>query len=554
MPCAHSAETGRPPRFSRSGEGLQRRVGIDHAIGKALEQMSLGRPDAEMVELPLRLGPRHGGDAIESRRVAMLIGKIERFLPRARDHRPERHAHRLATGNSQPATQAKDRVEHASYGIGEGPPVRHTLRRTNALPPAHEGCAIRLELHVPARLAFDHHEVGRPDLGLFGRSAAPCRQKRASIGNKLGFHEQFGKRRVCRVLSIGTEDEFGIGGEFDFTRTSPEIGYRDSAYLGVVLGGDRDFERGPERTVMPNELRMVFKEGCLVMVRFAPRRLVARRPRFAAQAIAQENVTSPIIAGDVFAPARHIEIAPAAVTRARSRHHHRIAAVRQKMRARNSRMRRIEAPLHLGGDMLGLRGGPDFQCRRAGDRDVARHAFLKQKLGCLDDRVGVKTLAHLAFQKRIRDRHDAHGMVMRHIGAHDGDFGPFRKTRWCVVEGLVPAVRATASLFGQPLEIFRGSGRFNHCRKSRRVRCDDDVLAETALIAEVGDTKTGILIGAVHVARVEEGFRNAPWHAQLTAILDLSTDSEARGQIQNAPRRRPHHERRHQIFEHRTRP
>src|SRR5258706_16470467 len=98
---------------------------------------------------------------------------------------------------------------------------------------------------------------------------------------------------------------------------------------------------------MPNELRVIFKEGYLVIVRLDSCWLMARRPRLAAPAIAQENITSPIIAGDVFAPARHVEIAPAAVTRARPRHHHRIAAVRQKMRARNSRMRRIEAPLHL---------------------------------------------------------------------------------------------------------------------------------------------------------------------------------------------------------------
>ena len=62
--------------------------------------------------------------------------------------------------------------------------------------------------------------------------------------------------------------------------------------------------------------------------------------------------------------------------------------------------------------------GPEY-------RDVARHSFLKQEFGRLDDRFCVKAGAHRTVQKRIGDRDHAHALVMRHVSANDGDVGAF---------------------------------------------------------------------------------------------------------------------------------
>src|SRR4029077_1072120 len=78
-----------PTALQRLGRWPQRWVGIDHAIGNALKEMSFLRSRAEMVEMALGLSPGHCIDAIEGPRLAMFIGQIERFLPRSRHDGPK---------------------------------------------------------------------------------------------------------------------------------------------------------------------------------------------------------------------------------------------------------------------------------------------------------------------------------------------------------------------------------------------------------------------------------------------------------------------------------
>jgi len=57
---------------------------------------------------------------------------------------------------------------------------------------------------------------------------------------------------------------------------------------------------------------------------------------------------------------------------------------------------------------------PDLHAGGRATGNIAGHAFLKQKLGRLDDRVpGVEAFAHSLPKPSIGDGDDAHGMVMR---------------------------------------------------------------------------------------------------------------------------------------------
>src|SRR5260370_31516579 len=58
----------------------QRGVGIDHAIGNALKEMSFLRSRAEMMEMALSLGPGHRIDPIERLRLSMFAGALALLL------------------------------------------------------------------------------------------------------------------------------------------------------------------------------------------------------------------------------------------------------------------------------------------------------------------------------------------------------------------------------------------------------------------------------------------------------------------------------------------
>ena len=82
------------------GSRAQRRVGVEDAIREALEELRFVRPDTEMTELHLRLGPRQRDGALEGGRVMVLVDQVERLVAGRRDQRPERDADRGARRQS----------------------------------------------------------------------------------------------------------------------------------------------------------------------------------------------------------------------------------------------------------------------------------------------------------------------------------------------------------------------------------------------------------------------------------------------------------------------
>jgi len=118
---------------------------------------------------------------------------------------------------------------------------------------------------------------------------------------------------------------------------------------------------------------------------------------------------------------RHADVAPAAVTRASRRDHHRVATVRQQMHLRRGVVRRVQAADIGWRYILDPRGRMHFLHPRVDHRNVAWSALLQQQLGGLHARLRVKPAAHDPVQQHVRDGDDRHALVMGHVRAHDDE-------------------------------------------------------------------------------------------------------------------------------------
>src|SRR4029453_1632683 len=98
----------------------QRRIGVEDAIGEALEEVRLVQLDAQMVELDLRLGARERDHAIEGRRIPIFVGEVDDGLARGGHHGGERDPRGGAGGELDAGPQAEDRGEHRAGRVGGG--------------------------------------------------------------------------------------------------------------------------------------------------------------------------------------------------------------------------------------------------------------------------------------------------------------------------------------------------------------------------------------------------------------------------------------------------
>ena len=172
------------------------------------------------------------------------------------------------------------------------------------------------------------------------------------------------------------------------------------------------------------------------------------------------------------------------------------------MSTRNRLMRRWEPARHRRNDFahVGLRR--HLVSSRMSDQHVARNSFLQQKLGCLDNRLGVKAGAHRAVAERVGDA--LPGSFPDGAPCRSGRSPPvcaLGKARRGIVQCLIPAIPAAATRRGKPREIARRSMRIDHRRQRRRVRSDNRVVAETALESQAGHAEARILIGQFQIAR-----------------------------------------------------
>src|SRR2546423_6288744 len=122
--------------------------------------------DLEMMKLHLGLRPGERARALESGRVTIVVGEIERLFSSRRNQRRERDAHGGAGGDAHATSETDDRIQYRARRVRERKTVDHRHGGTGRAPAAEEACAVGLELDLAHGIAFYADDISRPHLTL----------------------------------------------------------------------------------------------------------------------------------------------------------------------------------------------------------------------------------------------------------------------------------------------------------------------------------------------------------------------------------------------------
>src|SRR3989442_5193417 len=111
--------------------------------------------DLEMMKLHLRLRPGERARALESGRVTIVVGEIERLFSSGRNQRRERDAHGGTGGDTHATSEADDRIQYRTRGVRERKTVDHRHGGAGRAPAPEESRAVGLELDLTHGLALD---------------------------------------------------------------------------------------------------------------------------------------------------------------------------------------------------------------------------------------------------------------------------------------------------------------------------------------------------------------------------------------------------------------
>ncbi len=537
------------------GRGTQGGVRIKQATCELLHAGGFGKAEPDMARLHLRTRPgqhRLPAEAVGMQEALHLLFDIG---PVCGNDRPERQHHFLTRRHPYPRAQRHHRVEHVARRAGK---PRAGIERGgigNRTASPDEGPPVRLRLDVAGDPDAGRDEMRQRDRRVARRALAPFGENRRTVlAADLRFHEHLGEGGMRCVGRLERQRQLGKGGDVDVAILIAFVPDREATRLAIAFGDDDALHLGSQRADGLGEHRPVVAEestGGLARHTF---RLGRRRPPVAILGIAQEQEGAGPVLGRVGVPARDRNLVGAAVAGARAADHDVVVAVGHEIRRAHAAQRIEDEPRirtlvqHLRLDPLaGL--GADRHCR-----DLARRLFLQQQLGRLDHGIGVEAIAHAAFEDGIRHCDDGHAVMMRHEVAHHRMALAFRHAHGGEVDRIVIAIASERAEFPEPAEVLDGFRRLELRGKQARIGRDHRVLRQPSLEAEAGDAEIGVLIGHLAVARVIGRFRDAPWHPLGAGVGHLLPDDEVAGLVEDAAQRLLHHQRRHQIFEHRARP
>ena len=106
----------------------------------------------------------------------------------------------------------------------------------------------------------------------------------------------------------------------------------------------------------------------------------------------------------------------------------------------------------------------------------------------------------------------------------------------------------------EPLQICRRGGGVDQAGERRRVGRDHELVGQPASEPEPRYAKCPVLVVAGAIRERVCRLRDAPWHAPLAAVLDLTPHARAAAVIQQRPREVPHQQEGHEVLEHRPAP
>ena len=224
----------------------------------------------------------------------------------------------------------------------------------------------------------------------------------------------------------------------------------------------------------------------------------------------------------------------------------------------NFRYRRVRVGKHAH-DCAGFRGGrvrrgAHFSRVRVQRGALLRHTLLQQQFRGTCERVGHESALHRPVEQDMLKGQQAHALMVRHEGTHDGVILAPRHTRWRVVDCLVEPIDAEETVSGERLQVATRFPRHHRQRQCAGVRRDDQVVSQPALEAQTGHAEGPILIDLVHIGGVIAGLGNTPGHSALPAVFDLARHRGLAGLIQQGVLVTRHDQPRHEVLEHRAAP
>ena len=214
------------------------------------------------------------------------------------------------------------------------------------------------------------------------------------------------------------------------------------------------------------------------------------------------------------------------------------------------------------GRRRGRRGGARLLDRaRLGDRRVARHPLLQQQLRRLHARIGVEAptigspSSTLASATRVIPWWCAMKVrtaIPPRAPSRSSERGsPPARVR--VVDGVVEPVGALEPLVGEPAQVARRALRVDHRGERRRVRRDDQLVAQAALEAEAGDAEGLVLVVAVAIDERCTRTPRCPRARRGRRRTRPGAHRHAAGLVEQRLRIAPHDQQRHQVLEERAR-
>ena len=341
-----------------------------------------------------------------------------------------------------------------------------------------------------------------PDAGLVRAARTTAAQKRQAVREVLGFDKQLAESRVGDVVLLRAQHHFRVARHLDLSSPVAVVRHREASHLRIVLRRHDDVELCFDAVVGPPEHDLVRRECGEILVRLATRRLIGRGPLGARPHVAQVERLADRIRCPIVPPAGDGEIAPPTRATACVGQDGDVRTIGEKLRVRIVGMGRAKTPLCRG--LRRPRGAGLFGRPRRRRRRFAWHALLQQELGRLNARVGVKPIDHHVAKQRVRHRHQKHALVVRHERPHHdaavrGRCLFIRPLARAVVDGVVEPEATLGAGTRQTPEVLERVGGLERQRQCGGIRRDHEVVSQSPLQTQTGDTERLVLVRVVPI-------------------------------------------------------
>ena len=527
-------------------------VCVDDQAGETLVELCIGLRGVDLPAHDLVMRPCEIEDTVGQPAVAVFVDQRVARPAGFTDACHHVDAGGLFRSQRDPAANRDDGIQHGPLCVRQDVMLQ-CIRRAWRVAATNEARTIGFVGNTVDVGVVHRHQVQHPFGSLFLGTWSARAQDCLFARHQFALHEQIAEGRMQFVGDRGRQDDFGIGGDFDCARRARSIGDVQAAQLDVVFRRHGNFDMCFESVAAAAEFGLGIGENRLVTVDRNAGWLIGRRPESTSADIAQITETAPMVAGGVFAPARHRHFAQAAVTTSSVAQHHVVAPIRQHLHCRARAVGIAENAQPCFGCMRGGGRCRDFTGMRM-EHAGAWDAFLQQQHGRLEFRIGTKSTLHRLVAQQIEQRQQTHALVMRHERSHQRTLLPARYARRGVVDRFVVAETADNAFGSHALQVLACSLGRDHQRHHAGVWRDHQVLRQPTLQPETGHTERTILIIHARIDGVVAAFGNTPRHVALPSVFHLALDRCSCALVQQRAFIGRHHQLWHQVLEHRSAP